>query len=54
MIQTMFEKKFVKTIIKIANKYSGKEMEKFLDKERECFIYHKINVFSKIAYWLFR
>jgi hypothetical protein len=54
MIQEMFEKKFVKTVVRIAAKYRGEEMEKFLDRERDCFIYHKINVFSKIAYLLFR
>ena len=54
MIQKMFEKKFFNTICRIANKYSGEEMEKFLATEKNCFIYHKINLASKIAYWLFR
>ena len=54
MIQKRFEQKFINMILKIAANYSGEEMEKFLDAERDCFINHKINVFSKIAYWLFR
>ena len=54
MIQKRFEQKFINMILKITEAYSGEEMEKFLDTERDCFIYHKINIASKIAYWLFR
>ena len=54
MINKLFEQKFINMIKRISKTYFGEEMEKFLETEKDCFIYHKITIFSKIAYWLFR